>query len=173
MRRPACTPPLLPGAWRPSDTRLLEAGWLRTAPKPAAHLEGHGPSRSVCHLERHFLDQTPEAVVALQRQGAPWAPLWLRLRLPGPEATPPSPPTGPAQSLLCPMITASCVLQPCLQTCVFLPGTALHLLRELSVPRRRQWAPTPVFLPGESQGWRSLVGCHLWCCTESDMTEVT
>ena len=24
-------------------------------------------------------------------------------------------------------------------------------------------------LPGESQGWQSLVGCHLWDCTESDM----
>ena len=33
--------------------------------------------------------------------------------------------------------------------------------------------PTPVFLPGESQGWWSLVGCHLWGCTESDTTEVT
>ena len=38
---------------------------------------------------------------------------------------------------------------------------------------RRQWQPTPVFLPGESQGWGSLVGCHLWGRTESDMTEVT
>ena len=38
---------------------------------------------------------------------------------------------------------------------------------------RRKWQPTPVFLPGESQGWRSLVGCHLWGRTESDMTEVT
>ena len=27
---------------------------------------------------------------------------------------------------------------------------------------RRKWLPTPVFLPGESQGRRSLVGCHLW-----------
>ena len=27
---------------------------------------------------------------------------------------------------------------------------------------RRKWQPTPVFLPGESQGHRSLVGCHLW-----------
>ena len=32
---------------------------------------------------------------------------------------------------------------------------------------------TPVFLPGESQGWGSLVGCHLWGRTESDMTEET
>ena len=38
---------------------------------------------------------------------------------------------------------------------------------------RRKWQPTPVFLPGESQGWGSLVGCHLWGCTESDTTEAT
>ena len=38
---------------------------------------------------------------------------------------------------------------------------------------RRKWQPTPVFLPGESQGWGSLVGCCLWGCTESDTTEVT
>ena len=37
---------------------------------------------------------------------------------------------------------------------------------------RRQWQPTPVFLPGESQGRGSLVGC-LWGRTESDTTEVT
>ena len=38
---------------------------------------------------------------------------------------------------------------------------------------RRKWQLTPVFLPGESQGWGSLVGCHLGGCTESDMTEAT
>jgi len=38
---------------------------------------------------------------------------------------------------------------------------------------RRKWQPTPVFLPGESQGRGSLVGCHLWGRTESDMTEAT
>ena len=27
---------------------------------------------------------------------------------------------------------------------------------------RRKWQPTPVFLPGESQGRESLVGCRLW-----------
>ena len=32
---------------------------------------------------------------------------------------------------------------------------------------------TPVFLPGESQGWGSLVGCCLWGRTELDTTEVT
>ena len=36
---------------------------------------------------------------------------------------------------------------------------------------RKQWKPTPVLLPGESHGWRSLVGCSPWCCEESDMTE--
>ena len=38
---------------------------------------------------------------------------------------------------------------------------------------RRKWQPTPVFLPGESQGRRSLVGCRLWGRTESDTTDVT
>ena len=38
---------------------------------------------------------------------------------------------------------------------------------------RRKWQSTPVFLPGESQGWGSLVGCYLWGRTESDTTEVT
>ena len=36
---------------------------------------------------------------------------------------------------------------------------------------RRQWQPTPVFLPGESQGWGSLMGCRLCGCTELDTTE--
>ena len=35
---------------------------------------------------------------------------------------------------------------------------------------RRKWQPNPVFLPGESQGQRSLVDCCLWGCTESDTT---
>jgi len=38
---------------------------------------------------------------------------------------------------------------------------------------RRKWQPTPAFLPGESQGRGSLVGCRLWGHTESDTTEVT
>ena len=36
---------------------------------------------------------------------------------------------------------------------------------------RRKQQPTPVFLPGESQGRGSLVGCRLWGCTELDTTE--
>ena len=38
---------------------------------------------------------------------------------------------------------------------------------------RRKWQPTPVFLPGESQGRGSLMGCRLWGRTELDTTEVT
>ena len=38
---------------------------------------------------------------------------------------------------------------------------------------RRKWQPTPVFLPGESQGQGSLVGCCLWGHTESDTTDTT
>ena len=38
---------------------------------------------------------------------------------------------------------------------------------------RRKWQPSPVFLPGESQGLGSLVGYRLRGHTESDMTEVT
>ena len=38
---------------------------------------------------------------------------------------------------------------------------------------RRKWQPTPVLLPGESQGRGSLVGCHLWGHTELDRTEAT
>ena len=34
-------------------------------------------------------------------------------------------------------------------------------------------ATNTVFLPGESQGGGSLVGCRLWGHTESDTTEVT
>ena len=37
----------------------------------------------------------------------------------------------------------------------------------------RKWQHTPVFLPGESQGQGSLVGCRLWGRTELDTTEET
>ena len=36
---------------------------------------------------------------------------------------------------------------------------------------RRKWQPTPVHLPGESHGWRSLVGYSPWGRKESDTTE--
>ena len=57
------------------------------------------------------------------------------------------------------------------------PGVEQNGVTSLSLftfmHRRRQWHPTPEFLPGESQGRRGLVGCHLWGCTELDTTEST
>ena len=41
------------------------------------------------------------------------------------------------------------------------------------IPWRRKWQPSPVFLPGESPGQRSLSGYSPWGCKESDMTEAT
>ena len=41
------------------------------------------------------------------------------------------------------------------------------------IPWRRAWQPTPVFLPGESQGLRSLVGYNPWGCKESAAPEHT
>ena len=40
-----------------------------------------------------------------------------------------------------------------------------------TIPWRREWQPTPVFLPGESHGQRSLVGYSLWGHIKSDTTE--
>ena len=39
--------------------------------------------------------------------------------------------------------------------------------------RLRAWQPTPVFLPGESHGQRSLAGYSPWGPTESDTSEET
>ena len=41
------------------------------------------------------------------------------------------------------------------------------------IPRKREQQATPVFLPGESHGHRSLAGCSPWGRKESDMIEVT
>ena len=41
------------------------------------------------------------------------------------------------------------------------------------MPWGRAWQPSPVFLPGESHGERSLAGCSLRGCKESDTTEAT
>ena len=48
-------------------------------------------------------------------------------------------------------------------------ATSLSLFT--SMQWRRKWQPTPVFLPGESHGRRSLVGCSPWGHEESDTTE--
>ena len=49
-------------------------------------------------------------------------------------------------------------------------GTATH---SSILAWRISWQPTPVFLPGESQGQGSLMGFHLWGRTELDTTEAT
>ena len=43
--------------------------------------------------------------------------------------------------------------------------------RVRKIPWKREWLPTPVFLPGEFHGQRSLVGYSHWGCRESDTTE--
>ena len=48
-------------------------------------------------------------------------------------------------------------------------ATSLSLFT--SMHWRRKWQPTPVFLPGDSQGQGSLVGCRPWGRTELDTTE--
>ena len=47
----------------------------------------------------------------------------------------------------------------------------LELQGMLKIPWRRAWQPTPVFLPGEFHGQRSLAGYSPWGHKESDMTE--
>jgi len=39
------------------------------------------------------------------------------------------------------------------------------------IPWRKEWLPTPAFLPGESHGQMSLVDCSPWGCKDMDMTE--
>ena len=49
----------------------------------------------------------------------------------------------------------------------------LHVSEKETTPVVSHWQPTPVSLPGESQGQGRLVGCRLWGRTESDTTEAT
>ena len=72
------------------------------------------------------------------------------------------------QCLLCPDFWKS-------HTIISVISCVLHRLALLIRGRdyMSKWQPTPVFLPGESQGRGSLVGCRLWGLTESDTTEAT
>ena len=56
---------------------------------------------------------------------------------------------------------------------IFLLWLSNHALDKFHYVHSRKWQPTPVFLPGESQGQGSLVGFCLWGRTESDTTEAT
>ena len=50
------------------------------------------------------------------------------------------------------------------------PGSIPGLVQSL-LPWRREWQPTPIFLPGKFHGQRSLAGYNSWGCQESDMSE--
>ena len=56
-----------------------------------------------------------------------------------------------------------------------IPGSEDSLEKEMGDPleKGRAWLPTPVFLPGESHGQRSLVGYSPRGGKELDTTEVT
>ena len=95
-----------------------------------------------------------------------WLGGWGILALqPGIEPTPPALDAATA---------AAKSLQSCLTPCDPIDCSPL-ISKGYSIPsykyRRRQWHPTPVLLPGESRGWRSLVGCRPWGREESDTTE--
>ena len=51
------------------------------------------------------------------------------------------------------------------------PGSILGGLGGGEIPWRREWLPTPIFLPGESHRQRSLAGYSLWSCKESDLAK--
>ena len=79
---------------------------------------------------------------------------------------------------LLPQSPNTCSLHLCLFCClayraiitIFLKYIYMHYYTVLAYMK---WQPTPVFLPGESQGLGNLVGCHLWGCTELDTTDAT
>ena len=50
-------------------------------------------------------------------------------------------------------------------------NTQWNILQPQEMIWRREWQPTPVSLPGESHGQRSLAGCSPWDHKESDTTE--
>ena len=58
-----------------------------------------------------------------------------------------------------------------LEVCISVYLRGLFCIFLMTKDRRRQWHPTPILLPGESHGRRSLVGCSPWGRWESDATE--
>ena len=69
------------------------------------------------------------------------------------------------------MYMGQSTLSKCVYVCVSSPVVFNSLRPHRLQPRRRQWHPTPVLLPGKSHGRSSLVGCSPWGRQESDTTE--
>ena len=59
----------------------------------------------------------------------------------------------------------------CICVCVCV-CVCVYIFVYVKIPWRREWLPTPVFLPGESHGQGSLAGDNPWGCKESDATEL-
>ena len=83
---------------------------------------------------------------------------------------PPGGPAPPAQGIAGEVVLFEARISKALEG--FGKGGILPSLLHCGI-RAPKWRPTPVFLPGESQGRGSLVGCHLWGRTELDTTETT
>ena len=143
-------PPAMQGCQGPDS---MPAAHPPPPPSQARHLKNLSVSGSV-------LQETEDVLTGQQRQEqtSPLPPRPSNRREPLTSGAP-----GRARSFLSSVQSLSRVR---------LFATPRIAARQASL-RRRQWHPTPVFLPGESQGWRSLVGCRLWGRTESDTTETT
>ena len=60
---------------------------------------------------------------------------------------------------------------PCVCVCVCVCVKSLSHVQLFETPWRREWQSTPVFLPWEFHGQRSLADYSSWGCKKSDMTE--
>ena len=106
-----------------------------------------------------------------------WQESWSGLPFPPPE-DPPNPVTE-TETLVSPTLQANSLPlshqgSPKLwdtgsQMCT--SGLCVFKEHYPGIPWRRKWLPTPVFLPGEFHGQRSLLSCSPWGCKESDLTE--
>ena len=74
------------------------------------------------------------------------------------------------REIICFLLQTSLVAQK-IKASVYNAGDLGSIPRSGRSPWRRKWQPTPVLLPGKSDGWRSLVGNSPWGHKESDTIE--